>query len=150
MKNCYIPKELLKEVQNFETPEPTFEFVSCDPSSAEAYEKLNPVLTDGHRMNPITAIVDKSAPNEVLMQLQQFIGRIPQDKRIQDLTDDELIELLPPRSMQQLPELDVVRQELVRISELIGVGVEEPAPQEPPKEPEPAPTPPSGTEPSKE
>lgn len=150
MKNCYIPKELLKEVQNFEAPEPTFKFVSCDSTSAEAYEKLNPVLSDGHRMNPITAIVDKSAPNEVLMQLQQFIGRIPQDKRIQDLTDDELIELLPPRSMQQLPELDVVRQELVRISELIGVGVEEPALQEPPKEPDPAPTPPSSTEPAKE
>lgn len=66
------------------------------------------------------------------------------------MTDDELIELLPPRSMQQLPELDVVRQELVRISELIGVGVEEPAPQDPPKEPDPASTPPSSTEPAKE
>lgn len=146
MKNCYISSERLKEIEAFE-PGQGYEFYSCDPQSAEQYEKLNPLLSNGHRLNPISAIVDKSAPNEVLLQLQQFLQRLPIDRSIHDLTDEELVASLPSRYVQQQPDMDALRKALIDVAEQLGIGDDVNNQSTEPQSTEPQSTEPQSTEP---
>nr|DAS24164.1 MAG TPA: hypothetical protein [Microviridae sp.] len=120
MKNCYIPACYLEKIETFQSGK-DYEFFSCDPAVRQSYEMLNPVLSNGHRMNPISAIVDKSLPRELQAQLSQFIQRIPIDRSVSDLSDEELSALLPPRFLQQQPDLDVLRNHLSDLIKDFGI-----------------------------
>ncbi|MGP1452649.1 MAG: hypothetical protein ACTTJ9_04295 [Segatella oris] len=145
MKNCYIPEDYLKVVLNFK-PGKGYEFFSCDPAVRQSYELLNPVLSNGHRLNPISAILDKSLPRELQAQLSQFIQRIPIDRSVSDLSDEELSALLPPRFLQQQPDLDVLRHHLSDLIKDFGI-VPDPAPSSV-SDPSSTPAPGSTSEPS--
>jgi len=148
MKNCYLPDEMIAQALEFETPE-SMSWLPCEPQSKEAYEKLNPLLSHGHRINPITAIFDKSLPNEVIVQLQQFVTQIPHDKTVNDLSDDELISLLPHRVLQQLPDMEQVRNYLSDMYKVLGLIPDDPVSADPAPD-NPAPDVPAPSDPKPE
>ena len=118
----------------------SIQIVGYDKASAEAYEKLNPILSNGHRTNPITVILDPSVPKEVSQALIQFVQKQPAGTNYHDMTDDELMASLPSRYMQSQPQLDGVRDALVSLAAYHGIG--DPAPTDP------APTDPAPTDPA--
>lgn len=133
MKNVYISQDLIDAANKYDAASHAPVVLGYDEKSVRAFEQLNPVLSNGHRMNPITQIIDPSVPEEVKQVLMQFIqkrGSVPSSS---DLTDEELLASLPSRYMQSQPQLDAVRDALVKYAELIGVGVE---PKEPVSDPD--------------
>lgn len=125
--SCIVPPSVPSSMQ----------VVGYDKSSAEAYEKLNPVLSNGHRVNPITVILDPNVPKEVSQSLLQFIQKQPAGTNYHDMTDDELMLALPSRYMQSQPQLDGVRDALISLASYYGVG--DPAPSDPaPSDPAPS------------
>lgn len=96
--------------------------VGFDKVAAEQFEKLNPVLSNGHRLNPITVILDNSVPKEVSQVLVQFIQKQPRGIDFGNLSDDELLSVLPSRYAQSQPELDLVRDALLVYASHQGIG----------------------------
>jgi len=101
---------------------PASAIVGFDKVAAEQFEKLNPVLSNGHRLNPITVILDNSVPKEVSQVLVQFIQKQPKGTDFGNLSDDELLSVLPSRYAQSQPELDLVRDALLAYASRQGVG----------------------------
>lgn len=96
--------------------------VGFDRVAAEQFEKLNPVLSNGHRLNPITVILDNSVPKEVSQVLVQFIQKQPKGTDFGNLSDEELLNVLPSRYAQSQPELDLVRDALLAYASRQGIG----------------------------
>lgn len=96
--------------------------IGFDKAAAEQFEKLNPVLSNGHRLNPITVILDNSVPKEVSQVLVQFIQQQPKGTDFGNLSDEELLSVLPSRYAQSQPELDLVRDALLVYASRQGVG----------------------------
>lgn len=125
LKNTYISDEVFKMINSF-TVEPDCEaskILGFDKSAAELYEKLNPILSNGHRCNPISVLRDPHIPKEVSVALLQFVQQQPPGTNFGEMSDKELLSTLPSRYMQSPGQLDEVRRALVDIAESLGVGV---------------------------
>ena len=126
MKVLPFVRDFFESQKDVEIVAPASDVVGYDLNVAESFEKLNPILSNGHRMNPITTIFDPSIPEEVRSVLTQFVQKLPSDRSPQSLSDDELLAALPSRYMQSQPQLDLVREALVNLAEANGIGVSVP------------------------
>ena len=140
MKNCYINRELVGVINDF-TPVVSM-IVTVDKEATELFEKLNPVLSNGHRDNIITRLLDKNVPREIADVITQLVTSVPHDSGNKGYTDDQIRATIVSRHYQNEIELQQVRDYLDAVAE--ELFPDEPAPQEPaPQEPapqEPAPT----------
>ena len=140
MKNCFINRKLVDVINDF-SPAMSM-VVTVDREATELFEKLNPVLSNGHRDNIITRLLDKNVPREVADVITQLVVSVPHDGSNKGYTDDQIRATIVSRHYQNEIELQQVRDYLDSVaSELFP---DEPAPQEPaPQESapqEPAPT----------
>lgn len=100
------------------------------------FENLNPVLSNGHRANLITRLVDKNVPREVADVINQLVTSVPHDSTTNRYTDEQIQAAIVSRHYQNEIELDIVRNALDEISK--ELFPDEPAPIEPkPNEPAP-------------
>lgn len=140
MKNCYINRELVGVINDFTPVVSTI--VTVDKEATELFEKLNPVLSNGHRDNIITRLLDKNVPREIADVITQLVTSVPHDSGNKGYTDDQIRATIVSRHYQNEIELQQVRDYLDAVAE--ELFPDEPAPQEPaPQEPapqEPAPT----------
>lgn len=110
MKNCYICRSAVDDANNFA---PTFEnVVVVDVESTELFEKLNPVLSDGHRANLITRLIDKNVPREVADVISQLVVNVPHDSTNRGWTDEQIKNTIVSRHFENEIELEQVRKEL--------------------------------------
>lgn len=140
MKNCFINRKLVDVINDF-SPAMSM-VVTVDREATELFEKLNPVLSNGHRDNIITRLLDKNVPREVADVITQLVVSVPHDGSNKGYTDEQIRATIVSRHYQNEIELQQVRDYLDTVaSELFP---DEPAPQEPaPQESapqEPAPT----------
>ena len=125
MKNVYLPQSVIDAARDFKRMAP--EVLGVDMRSVELFEKMNPVLSDGHRCNIITRLMDPTVPDEVRSVLSQFVQKGGNIQNINDVSDEELVNTLPSRYMQSEPQLDDVRAELIQYAEFVGIGNPAPA-----------------------
>ena len=146
MKNCYLSKRQVIFPNDFFSLE-TLE-INADHESTELYENLNPVLSDGHRANIISKLLDKNVPREVADVITQLVVSVPHDSGNKGYTDEQIEAAIVSRHYQNEIELDVVRRDLDSLSEELfpDSAPAEPAPA--PAEPAPAPAEPAPGTPS--
>lgn len=135
MKNCFISARRVIEAMNFVPLIPNV--VTVDKEATELFEKLNPVLSNGHRDNIITRLLDKNVPREVADVITQLVTSVPHDNSNKGYTDEQIQASIVSRHYQSEIELDQVRHALDDIASDLFPDV--PAPQEPAPQ-EPAPT----------
>ena len=124
----------------------------CNLEEAQAYETCLPVLSDGHRGNPIENLA--TLPEELKGVMYNVLGSVPLDKRtnyakyLKELTDDELAKLVVPRSYSDdIVSLGVVREYLDAV--IAEIVPSDPAPSDPtPSDPTPSDPTPSDPTPS--
>ena len=110
--------------------------ITLDTEATELFENLNPVLSNGHRANLITRLVDKNVPREVADVVSQLVCNVPHDSKTNHYTDEQIQAAIVSRHYQNEVELDIVRNALDEISKELFPDV--PAPTEPkPSEPTP-------------
>ena len=140
MKNCYINRSLVDVINDY-SPAMSM-VVTVDKEATELFEKLNPVLSNGHRDNIITRLLDKNVPREVADVINQLVTTVPHDSGNKGYTDEQIRATIVSRHYQNEIELQQVRDYLDTVA--LELFPDEPAPQEPvPQEPapqEPAPT----------
>ena len=141
MKNCFINRNLVDVINDYS---PAISIVeTIDKEATELFEKLNPVLNNGHRDNIITRLLDKNVPREVADVITQLVVNVPHDSGNKGYTDDEIRASIVSRHYQNEIELQQVRDYLDAVaSELFP---DDPAPAAPT---EPAPTAPASVEPA--
>ena len=127
MKNCYINRELVGVINDF-TPAMAM-VVTVDREATELFEKLNPVLSNGHRDNIITRLLDKNVPREVADVITQLVVTVPHDNANKGYTDDQIRATIVSRHYQNEIELQQVRDYLDTVAE--ELFPDEPAPDEP-------------------
>ena len=109
---------------------------TLDTEATELFENLNPVLSNGHRANLITRLVDKNVPREVADVVSQLVCNVPHDSKTNHYTDEQIQAAIVSRHYQNEVELDIVRNALDEVSK--ELFPDEPAPTEPmPSEPTP-------------
>ena len=134
MKNCYINRELVGVINDFTPVVSTI--VTVDKEATELFEKLNPVLSNGHRDNIITRLLDKNVPREIADVITQLVTSVPHDSSNKGYTDDQIRATIVSRHYQNEIELEQVRKYLDTVAE--ELFPDEPAPDEPaPNEPAP-------------
>ena len=134
MKNCYFNRVAVDDA-NFFVPDMST-VVTVDVESTELFEKLNPVLSNGHRSNLITRLLDKNVPREVADVISQLVSSVPHDSSNKGWTDDQIKQTIVSRGYENDIALDVVRKELDAV--LGDMFPDEPTPAEPtPAEPTP-------------
>ena len=135
MKNCYLTTRMVLEANSFQPF--TREIVTVDKEATELFEKLNPVLSNGHRDNIITRLMDKNVPREVADVITQLVTTVPHDKSNKGYTDEQIQATIVSRHYQSEIELDQVRHALDDIAS--DLFPDESAPADPaPSEPAPA------------
>ena len=127
MKNCYLTARRILEANSFQPF--TREIVTVDKEATELFEKLNPVLSNGHRDNIITRLMDKNVPREVADVITQLVTTVPHDKSNNGYTDEQIKATIVSRHYQSEIELDQVRRALDDIAS--DLFPDEPAPAEP-------------------
>ena len=134
MKNCYINRGLVDVINDYS---PTMSMVvTVDREATELFEKLNPVLANGHRDNIITRLLDKNVPREVADVIAQLVTTVPHDAGNKDYTDEQIRASIVSRHYQNEIELQQVREYLDAVA--AELFPDEPAPDEPaPNEPAP-------------
>lgn len=141
MKNCFINRNLVDVINDFS---PAISIVeTIDKEATELFEKLNPVLSNGHRDNIITRLLDKNVPREVADVISQLVVNVPHDSGNKGYTDDEIRATIVSRHYQNEIELQQVRDYLDAVA--AELFPDEPAPAAPT---EPAPTAPAPVEPA--
>ena len=140
MKNCYFSRSVVDAISNFSPMVSTV--VTIDKEATELFEKLNPVLSNGHRDNIITRLMDKNIPREISEVITQLVTNVPHDSGNKGYTDEQIEASIVSRHYQNEIEVKQVRDYLESVA--AELYPDEPAPQEPaPQEPapqEPAPT----------
>ena len=140
MKNCYLRRWQIENANAFSPAQE--QVVTVDQEATQLFEKLNPVLSNGHRVNVITQLVNKNVPREVADVIAQLVVNIPHDNKNKGYTDEQIKQMIVSRHYQNEIELEEVRKSLDAV--LGDMFPDEPAPQEPaPQEP----TPPSDPKP---
>ena len=110
MKNCFISQRLVDVINDYS---PAISIVeTIDKEATELFEKLNPVLTNGHRDNIITRLLDKNVPREVADVITQLVVNVPHDGGNKGYTDDEIRATIVSRHYQNEIELQQVRDYL--------------------------------------
>lgn len=110
MKNCYLSRSVVDDANCFS---PSSEcIVVVDVESTELFEKLNPVLSDGHRANLLTRLIDKNVPREVADVISQLVVNVPHDSRYRGWTDEQIKNTIVSRHFENEIELEQVRREL--------------------------------------
>ena len=120
MKNCFINKKLVDVINDYSPNVSIIETI--DKEVTELFEKLNPVLSNGHRDNIITRLLDRNVPREVADVITQLVVNVPHDSGNKGYTDDEIRATIVSRHYQNEIELQQVRDYLFP---------DEPAPIEP-------------------
>lgn len=138
MKNCFINKKLVDVINDYSPNVSIIETI--DKEATELFEKLNPVLSNGHRDNIITRLLDRNVPREVADVITQLVVNVPHDSGNKGYTDDEIRATIVSRHYQNEIELQQVRDYLDAVA--AELFPDEPAPVEP------APTEPAPTEPT--
>mgnify|MGYP000880414751 CR=1 FL=1 len=127
MKNCYLSQRRIADAMAFS---PIFNVVqTVDKEATELFEKLNPVLSNGHRDNIITRLMDKNVPREVADVIMQLVTTVPHDKSNKGYTDEQIQATIVSRHYQSEIELDQVRHALDDIAS--DLFPDEPSPAEP-------------------
>ena len=134
MKNCFINRNLVDVINDYS---PAISIVeTIDKEATELFEKLNPVLSNGHRDNIITRLLDKNVPREVADVISQLVVNVSHDSGNKGYTDDEIRATIVSRHYQNEIELQQVRDYLDAVA--VELFPDEPAPTEPaPTEPAP-------------
>lgn len=141
MKNNYLSILQVNYANSLVTEQPVV--TTLDTEATELFENLNPVLSNGHRSNLITRLVDKNVPREVADVINQLVTNVPHDSTTNRYTDEQIQVAIVSRHYQNEIELDIVRNALDEISK--ELFPDESAPTEPkPVEP----TPPADPAPS--
>lgn len=134
MKNNYLSNRQVNYANSLVTEQPVV--TTLDTEATEMFENLNPVLSNGHRANLITRLVDKNVPREVADVISQLVSSVPHDSQVNTYTDEQIQAAIVSRHYQNEIELDIVRNALDEISK--ELFPDEPAPTEPkPVEPTP-------------
>ena len=115
MKNCFISRSVVDDANSFAPPSESI--VVVDIESTELFEKLNPVLSDGHRANLLTRLIDKNVPREVADVISQLVVNVPHDSTNRGWTDEQIKNTIVSRHFENEIELEQVRREL---DEVIG------------------------------
>ena len=89
---------------------------TLDKEATELFENLNPVLSNGHRANLITRLVDKNVPREVADVISQLVSSVPHDSQTNTYTDEQIEAAIVSRHYQNEIELDIVRNALDEVS----------------------------------
>ena len=110
MKNCYINRNLVDVINDY-SPAVSF-VVTVDKDSTELFEKLNPVLSSGHRDNVITRLLDKNVPREIADVITQLVVSVPHDVSNKGYTDEQIRATIVSRHYQNEIELQQVRDYL--------------------------------------
>ena len=140
MKNCFLKRWQVENANAFSPAQE--QVVTVDQEATQLFEKLNPVLSNGHRVNVITQLVNKNVPREVADVIAQLVVNIPHDNKNKGYTDEQIKQMIVSRHYQNEIELEEVRKSLDAV--LGDMFPDELAPQEPaPQEP----TPPSDPKP---
>ena len=127
MKNCFISQRLVDVINDYS---PAISIVeTVDKEATELFEKLNPVLTNGHRDNIITRLLDKNVPREVADVITQLVVNVPHDSVNKGYTDDEIRATIVSRHYQNEIELQQVRDYLDAVA--VELFPDEPVPTEP-------------------
>jgi len=141
MKNNYLSNCQVNYANSLVPEQPVV--TTLDIEATELFENLNPVLSNGHRANLITRLVDKNVPREVADVVSQLVCNVPHDSKTNHYTDEQIQAAIVSRHYQNEVELDIVRNALDEVSK--ELFPDEPAPTEPkPVEP----TPPADPAPS--
>ena len=141
MKNNYLSNRQVNYANSVVPEQPVV--TTLDTEATEMFENLNPVLSNGHRANLITRLVDKNVPREVADVISQLVSNVPHDSQTNSYTDEQIQAAIVSRHYQNEIELDIVRNALDEISK--ELFPDEPAPTVPkPVEP----TPPADPAPS--
>ena len=138
MKNCYMSIRRVLEAIAYVPNTPTI--VTIDKEATELFEKLNPVLSNGHRDNIITRLMDRNVPREVADVITQLVTNVPHDKSNKGYTDEQIQATIVSRHYQSEIELEQVRNALNDIAAEFFPDVPAPA--------EPAPADPASTAPA--
>lgn len=134
MKNNYLSNRQVNYANSLVTDQPVV--TTLDTEASEMFENLNPVLSNGHRANLITRLVDKNVPREVADVISQLVSNVPHDSQTNHYTDEQIQVAIVSRHYQNEIELDIVRNALDEVSKELFPDV--PAPTEPkPSEPTP-------------
>ena len=134
MKNNFLSNHQVNYANNVVPVQPVV--TTLDLESTELFESLNPILSNGHRSNLITRLVDKNIPREVADVISQLVSNVPHDSQTNTYTDEQIQAAIVSRHYQNEIELDMVRNALDEISK--ELFPDEPAPTEPkPNEPTP-------------
>lgn len=144
MKNNYLSNRQVNFANSLVPEQPVV--TTLDTEATELFENLNPVLSNGHRANLITRLVDKNVPREVADVISQLVSNVPHDSHTNHYTDEQIQAAIVSRHYQNEIELDIVRNALDVVSK--ELFPDEPAPTEPkPGEPTPS-APPADPAPS--
>ena len=134
MKNNYLSNRQVNFANSVVPEQPVVTML--DTEATELFENLNPVLSNGHRANLITRLVDKNVPREVADVISQLVSNVPHDSHTNHFTDEQIQASIVSRHYQNEIELDIVRNALDVVSK--ELFPDEPAPTEPkPGEPTP-------------
>jgi len=134
MKNNYLSNRQVNFANSVVPEQPVVTML--DTEATELFENLNPVLSNGHRANLITRLVDKNVPREVADVISQLVSNVPHDSHTNHFTDEQIQASIVSRHYQNEIELDIVRNALDEVSK--ELFPDEPAPTEPkPGEPTP-------------
>lgn len=141
MKNNFLSYRQVSFANSLVPEQPIV--TTLDTEATELFENLNPVLSNGHRANLITRLVDRNVPREVADVINQLVTSVPHDSTTNRYTDEQIQAAIVSRHYQNEIELDIVRNALDEVSNELFPDV--PAPTEPkPSEP----TPPADPAPS--
>lgn len=127
MKNNFLSNRQVFYANNVVLEQPVV--TTLDTDATEMFENLNPVLSNGHRVNLITRLVDKNVPREVADVIHQLVTSVPHDSTTNRYTDEQIQAAIVSRHYQNEIELDIVRSALDEISK--ELFPDEPAPSEP-------------------
>lgn len=134
MKNNYLSNRQVYFANSVVPVQPVV--TTLDAEATEMFENLNPVLSNGHRANLITRLVDKNVPREVADVISQLVNNVPHDSQTNHYTDEQIQAAIVSRHYQNEIELDIVRNALDEVSK--ELFPDEPAPTDPkPVEPTP-------------
>lgn len=89
--------------------------VNDELASVSALTFVNP---SGWRNDALSQILDPTTPTDVVQALNNFVQRLPVGSMCPDLTDEELLDMLPSRYQEATQEqVDAFYQALVTLEE---------------------------------
>ena len=114
MKNNYLSNRQLSYANSVVPDQPIVQ--TLDVEATDLFENLNPVLSNGHRSNLITRLIDKNIPREVSEVISQLVTSVPHDSSVKNYTDEQIQSVIVSRNYQNEIELDIVRNALEEVA----------------------------------